>query len=179
MTNGIRIACLAACLSTGCGGSASHAHMGMSATAAPAPATAMTAETRADLDRVRAATAVYKDIAAAREAGFPNSTPRCLSHPTLGGMGYHYIDRRVVDDKLELERPEILLYARDRDGQDRLTGVEYIIPLSQWTKSEPPMFFGQTLKRSEELKLWYLHVWAWEENPSGLFADYNPKVKCS
>jgi hypothetical protein len=179
MTNGIRAACLAACLSTGCGGTTSHAHTGMSAGAAPPPATVMTPEVQADLDRVRAATAAYKDIAAAHKAGFPSSTPRCLSHPTLGGMGYHYIDRKVVDDKLELERPEILLYARDGNGQDRLTGVEYIIPLSQWTRSEPPIFFGQTLKRSEELKLWYLHVWAWEDNPSGLFADYNPKVKCS
>ena len=179
MTNGIRVVCLAACLATGCGGSTSHAHMEMATEAAPTPATVMTLEVRADLDRVRAATAAYKDISAARQAGFPNSTPRCLSHPTLGGMGYHYVDRKVVDDRLELERPEILLYARDEKGQDRLTGVEYIIPLSQWTRSEPPTFFGQTLKRSDELKLWYLHVWAWEENPSGLFADYNPKVKCS
>lgn len=178
MTNGIRVACLAALLPLACGRPASHAHMATPATEIAASSAPLDAATQRDLERVRTATAAYKDIAAAHAAGFPASTPACLAHPTLGGMGYHYVDRRAVDDKLELERPEILLYARDKDGKDRLTGIEYIIPLSRWTQSEPPTFFGQTLKRSEELKLWYLHVWAWEDNPAGLFADYNPRVKC-
>jgi len=28
------------------------------------------------------------------------------------------------------------------------------------------------------LGIWYLHVWHWEPNPSGVFADWNPNVKC-
>jgi hypothetical protein len=28
------------------------------------------------------------------------------------------------------------------------------------------------------LGIWYLHVWIWEPNPSGLFADWNPSVTC-
>jgi hypothetical protein len=175
MTIGIRVA-LTALLGLACSRPATHAHTAMPAADGAAPV--FDATTLQDLERLRTATAAYRDIAAAHAAGFPASTPRCLSDPTLGGMGYHYVDRRILDDKLELERPEILLYARDTDGKDRLTAVEYVIPLSQWTRSEPPTFLGQTLKRSEQLKLWYLHVWAWEENPAGLFADYNPKVKC-
>jgi len=26
--------------------------------------------------------------------------------------------------------------------------------------------------------VWALHVWAWRENPSGLYANWNPKVSC-
>jgi hypothetical protein len=37
---------------------------------------------------------------------------------------------------------------------------------------------GQNLKPAPSLKLWYLHVWVWQENPSGVFADWNPDVKC-
>ncbi len=37
---------------------------------------------------------------------------------------------------------------------------------------------GQNLKPARSLGLWYLHVWVWQENPSGLFADWNPSVKC-
>lgn len=174
----LRAACLAACLPLACSRPASHSHPAAEPMASGPSATTDDAATQRDLERVRAATQKYRDIAAARADGFPSGTPRCLSHPTAGVMGYHYVDQRRVDDKLELERPEILLYARDTDGKDHLTAIEYVIPLSRWTRSEPPRIFGQTLKRSEALKLWYLHVWAWEENPVGLFADYNPRVKC-
>jgi hypothetical protein len=37
---------------------------------------------------------------------------------------------------------------------------------------------GLELKRQDALKLWYLHMWAWTENSAGLFADFNPAVKC-
>jgi hypothetical protein len=37
---------------------------------------------------------------------------------------------------------------------------------------------GQKLKPAPGLKLWYRHVWVWLENPTGLFEDWNPKVKC-
>ena len=37
---------------------------------------------------------------------------------------------------------------------------------------------GQKLKPAPSLGIWYRHVWVWRENPSGLFADWNPLVKC-
>ena len=37
--------------------------------------------------------------------------------------------------------------------------------------AEPPTVMRQQLKRSDPLQLWYLHVWVWQDNPSGLFAD--------
>jgi hypothetical protein len=133
-----------------------------------------------DLERLRNATAPYRDLAAAQAVGYPTATPPCLSSP-VGGMGHHFVNRSHVDDKLDLERPEILLYGPppSADGKPKLLGVEYIIPYRILPpESQPPRIFGQDLKRSEELRLWYLHVWAWEQNASGLFADWNPAVKC-
>ena len=132
-----------------------------------------------DLELVRAATAPFRDLAAAQAAGYPTATPQCLSNATAGGMGHHYVKRDNVDGKLDLQQPEILLYAPAGEGKMKLVAVEYIIPYRILPpESAAPRILGQSLKQSEELKLWYLHVWAWEENPSGLFADWNPSVKC-
>lgn len=153
------------------------AALGVQRVHAQAPAAA--AGVAEDLARVRAATAGFKDIAAAQAAGYPTATPPCLANPPAGGMGHHYVNRAHVDGRLELERPEILLYAPDGSGKLKLVAVEYIIPYRILPpESEAPRIFGQALRQSESLKLWYLHVWAWEENPAGLFADWNPAVTC-
>jgi hypothetical protein len=133
-----------------------------------------------DLGRVRAATASYQDPAAAQAAGFPTTTPPCLDSLPVGTMGHHYVDRRIVDDKVDVEHPEILLYAPQPDGTQKLAAVEYIIPYRIRARSEtPPRIFDQDMKRQDALNLWYLHVWAWQENPAGLFADWNPTVHCA
>ena len=83
-----------------------------------------------------------------------------------------------MDARVEVEKPEILLYER-RGDQYALNGVEYIIPFTRWPRdSVTPTVMGQPLRRNEELKLWYLHMWAWTRNPAGLFADWNPEVRC-
>lgn len=146
---------------------------------AQAPPDAATPGVADDLARLRAATAGFRDIAAAHAAGYPTATPPCLANPPAGGMGHHYVNRAHVDGRLELERPEILLYAPDGSGKLKLVAVEYIIPYRILpAESEAPRIFGQPLRQSDQLKLWYLHVWAWEENPGGLFADWNPAVTC-
>lgn len=38
--------------------------------------------------------------------------------------------------------------------------------------------FNRDMIRSEALNIWYIHVWAWKRKPLGLFADWNPMVKC-
>jgi hypothetical protein len=44
---------------------------------------------------------------------------------------------------------------------------------------DPPAGMGyHHSKRAPSLGLWYLHVWAWLENPSGVTADFNPHVRC-
>lgn len=32
--------------------------------------------------------------------------------------------------------------------------------------------------RTYNLRIWYLHVWAWTSNPEGMFANFQPDVKC-
>jgi hypothetical protein len=127
---------------------------------------------------VRAATEPFRVLDKAVAAGYLREVHQCIQNPPEGGMGFHHPNPGLRDDKLEVEKPEMLTYARTPDGQYKLTGVEYIVPISAWSRSEPPTIMGQNLKRADSLGIWYLHVWIWEPNPSGLFADWNPRVAC-
>lgn len=132
-----------------------------------------------DTARVRSATVAFRSLDAAVDAGYPRDVATCLDHPELGAMGYHHMNRALLDDSLEMERPEILLYERAPDGDYALNGVEYIVPYSARPRdATPPTIMGMDLKRADGLRLWYLHAWIWKENPAGLFADWNPNVEC-
>jgi hypothetical protein len=134
---------------------------------------------RRDLEVLRAATTRFHDIAAAHAAGYPSTMPKCIADSTMGGMGYHLIDRSLFDDKLEIERPEMLIYAPAAEGKVELVAVEYVVPYRAVpATAKPPRIFDQDLKRYDQLNYWALHVWAWRPNPSGLFADWNPTVRC-
>jgi hypothetical protein len=54
---------------------------------------------------------------------------------------------------------------------------EYIVPIEAWTSEEPPNLFGLDFHQHGTLPLWILHAWIWKDNPSGVFTDYNPKVR--
>jgi hypothetical protein len=131
-----------------------------------------------DVTAVRAATESFKLLDNAVAAGYDAHVMQCVQNPPEGGMGFHHAKAALRDSNLEVEKPEILTYARRPDGQYKLTGVEYVVPIAAWSRHEPPSIMGQNLKRAESLGIWYLHVWIWEPNPSGLFADWNPRVKC-
>ena len=140
------------------------------------------AQVASGFERVRAATKSFVSIDSAVAAGYPRTVAACIKHTehgTHGAMGYHHINRTIVDTVLEIEKPEILLYEKRGDGTYRLNGVEYIVPYRLWSRDrQPPKLMGLDLKREDNLNLWYLHMWAWTENPAGLFADYNPAVAC-
>jgi hypothetical protein len=132
-----------------------------------------------DLTRLRDATRPFQNLDAAVAAGYARDVPNCLVHEHHGAMGYHHGNPALNDANLEIERPEILLYERMRDGSYHLNGVEYIVPYRSWSRdSVAPVAFGQRLKHEDNLKVWYLHVWAWTNNADGLFADFNPAVEC-
>jgi hypothetical protein len=131
-----------------------------------------------DVTAVRAATEPFKVLDNAVAAGYERHVSQCVQHPPHGAMGFHHEKAALRDATLEVDKPEILTYARTPDGQYKLTGVEYVVPFAAWPRSEPPTIMGQNLKRAESLGIWYLHVWIWEPNPSGLFADWNPRVRC-
>lgn len=127
----------------------------------------------------RAATARFVSLDSAVAAGYARDVRQCFADPHHGAMGFHHINRAYLDANVEIERPEILLYERLPDGAYRLNGIEYIIPYRVWSRdSTPPRIMGLDLKRQESLELWYLHMWLWTENSAGLFADFNPAVRC-
>ncbi len=166
-----RLAICTVAATVGC--AAPHAHP-------PTPsAAAYGAVVQQGLDRVRVVTAAFVTLDSAVAKGYVRDVPRCFDHPQHGAMGFHHLNRAYVDARAEVDRPEILLYERRSDGTYALNGVEYIIPYTRWPRdSVPPRIFDLDMKREDDLKLWYLHMWAWTPNSAGLFADYNPAVKC-
>jgi hypothetical protein len=140
------------------------------------------ADTRvsAGLEQLRVATRPFQQLDAAVAAGYNGNVKDCLVHEHHGAMGYHHVNSNYVDAKVEVDKPEILLYERMPDGSYRLNGVEFIIPYRAWPRdSVAPILMGQQLKHEDNLKIWYLHVWAWSNNQDGVFADFNPNVQCS
>ena len=130
-----------------------------------------------DITRLRAATERLKVSSVAVDAGYAPET-NCVQHQPHGAMGIHFNNMALRDATLDVEKPEVLVYEKRPDGTFQLNGVEFLVPFTAWTKTEPPSIMGQNLKRADALGFWYLHVWNWAPNPSGLFADWNPTVKC-
>jgi hypothetical protein len=130
-----------------------------------------------DIMTIRHATAKFKTIEAAEAAGYKKGTD-CIQYQPAGAMGYHWQNNDLLDTTLDLEHPEVLVYEKMPDGSFQLNGVEFLVPISAWKSSEPPRIMGQALIKADSIGLWFLHVWTWKPSPSGLFAMWNPDVKC-
>ena len=125
-------------------------------------------------------TARYQDVAIAERDGYTSSrdTLGCFEQAGKGGMGLHFIDEALLDDHLDVAAPEALVYELGADGEVvGLVAHEYIVPVDAWTSDSPPQLFGMDLHRHPTLPLWVLHTWLWKDNPTGLFADWNPAVR--
>lgn len=130
-----------------------------------------------DVKAVREATEAFHSVEKAQSVGYTQET-ECIEKQPEGGMGYHFTRRELRDGTVEVDKPEVLVYEKRVDGSFKLNGVEYIVPLDAWKKSEPPTIMGQAMKRFDRAGFYYLHVWIWEQSPSGIFADWNPRVSC-
>ena len=148
------------------------------------------AELNRQLASLRAATARFHDIDAARAAGYtilfdpdgagPGSA--CLAQSDAA-MGEHYVHPGALFDQgaLDVATPEALIYEPMKNGKYRLVGVEYVIPFSDVPATAPaPALFGQAFMANHNpgFQLWALHVWAWKDNPDGIFSAWNPNVTC-
>lgn len=140
------------------------------------------------VEKVRLATAQFIDVNAAMHAGWVQGTP-CVSGPASGAMGVHFIlPSRVGDGVLKADEPEALIYEPMPNGALRLVGVEFIVLASDWALAHPdggtPDVDGHLTNYVGEpnrygLHAFYeLHVWAWQNNPNGSFADFNTQVSC-
>ena len=133
------------------------------------------------LAAIRAATARFHRFDVAYEEGydflFLNTCMVDGSGANRGGMGYHYVNVGLLDDGVNIATPEAVLYEPGPDGQLRLVALEYVIPKAAWTQPDPPVLLGQEFTLNA-FDLWALHVWVWKQNPSGIYADWNPNVDC-
>lgn len=133
-----------------------------------------------DLALLRQVTAPFHSFERATAAGWAAQITPCMTDPGgAGGMGFHYGNLSLFDGSATVDKPELLLYEPDRNGKLSLVAVEYIIPYTFVPRSAaPPVLFGQQFKQVDVFQLWGLHAWVWSENPSGMFADWNPRVTC-
>jgi hypothetical protein len=137
---------------------------------------------------VRQATEDFRNVRKAIDAGY-ESTGSCVTGPEKGAMGIHYANGTLIGDGLiDAKAPELLIYEQ-KDGRLRLVGVEFLVLADAWNAShpngEPPVLMGQHFhfvgspNRYRLPAFYELHVWAWRDNPSGDFVDWNPDVSCS
>jgi hypothetical protein len=140
------------------------------------------------IDKVHDATARYTDINVAIAEGWVAATP-CVSGPDTGAMGVHLVlSSRINAGVLKAEQPEALIYEPMANGAMRLVGVEFIVLASVWESNNPgggvPALDGNLLNyipapNRYGLPAFYeMHVWAWEHNPKGSYADWNTHVTC-
>jgi hypothetical protein len=138
----------------------------------------------AQLAEVRLLTEKYRDIKVAIADGY-QPTNFCMSIAE-GAMGYHYARRNDVDDKLDIDHPEFMLYVPTRQGLT-LGAVEYMKPDADQdlaTDYDRPSLFGQPFDGPMEphepwqRRHYDLHVWLGQYNPDGMFARYNPRFAC-
>jgi hypothetical protein len=159
---------------------AASAEEDMSAQAAAVPTTLV--------NEVRQATGRFRDINVAIAEGWVPATP-CVSGPNSGAMGVHFLlPQRLHDGMLKADEPEALIYEPLSNGAMRLVGVEFIVIASEWKKHNPkagpPAVEGVLTNLVTDpnrygLPAFYeLHVWAWEKNPDGNYADWNTLVSC-
>jgi hypothetical protein len=157
-------------------------------------ATAQHHESTADKDQtndlvriVREATERFKDVAVAENEGYALQFG-CVSGPDVGAMGLHYVNGPLVmDGDLDPTRPEIVIYEAMPNGRLKLTGADFLVLKDAWHAKHgaaTPELMGQLLHLFESPnrfglpEFYTLHVWAWKENPNGMFVNWHPKVSC-
>ena len=139
------------------------------------------------VQELRSKLGAYKNVEAAGKAGY-KLFHGCVNGPDGGAMGVHFVkDALVGDGKIDADNPEALIYEY-RNGKFNLVAVEYVVIADDWNKANdnmPPVLKGQLFtynvtpnRYGIPAAFYALHVWAWKDNPNGMFADWNPRVSC-
>ena len=125
---------------------------------------------------------------------------------SLGGMGIHYFrpdllgitappNPRVdgTGTHTDFRKPAILIYEPRADGSLELVAVENLVFRKAWHaagNARPPSFHGveydamsddpaTPVDEAHMFEPHYdRHVWLYRDNPSGMFAQFNPTVTC-
>ena len=139
------------------------------------------------LAQLRQVTAKFQRFDVATNSGYAAQITPCWTHHSAGAMGYHYGDTDLFDATVDLLNPEVVIYEPQKGGHMNLVGMEYIVPLEAWEAAghdlndptDVPRLLDQPYTRHSFLPIFKLHIWLWRQNPSGMFADWNPKVSCA
>ena len=158
------------------------------------------------LAAVRRATAAFHNIDKAIAAGYVSPVGGECDASPAGTMGVHAPNRALLQAPLDPEKPAVLLYIPTGGGNYRLVAVEYFqavllrntttgavapwfeptLPTSGYVIVNPaPSLFEQTFQGPMAGHVpgqpWHydLHVWLWDTNPNGMFAQWNPSISCN
>lgn len=127
----------------------------------------------------------YQDVSVAEAEGFVPAS-ECTESPE-GGMGVHYLHPARAAAPVDATAPAILLYQPTADGGLRLMGAEWFqadADQDLTTDDDRPALWGQPFSgpmpgHDPMMPVHYdLHVWLYDSNPAGVFADWNPSVSC-
>jgi len=136
------------------------------------------------------ATKKYRHFEAVTAAEGWDMKTTCVSGNETGAMGIHIVNSsRAGTGKIDPAAPTALIYEPQANGDLVLVGVEFIHDAAAWAKLNPngpatPSVDGHLMNLVDApnrygLPAFYeLHVWAFEENPKGAFADWNTHVTC-
>jgi len=128
-------------------------------------------------DRVRFENHRFKDVAVAVSEGY--APIPCASGIDGGAMGVHYVNAALLGaDVVDISRPQAVMYEPASDGKMTLIAVEYITSKGPASLEGQLFNFTGTPNRYGLGPFYQLHVWAWKDNPRGVFADMNPTVSC-
>lgn len=116
--------------------------------------------------------------------------PRILvveDEPTVRDLARRLLERRGYRVHVAADASDALEVCRSLPSLGfRLVGIEWFVPVDGPNTATPrPYLFGQgfdgPMAGHEPGQPYHydLHVWAWEPNPSGMFAQFNPNVNCS
>ncbi|WP_374776368.1 hypothetical protein OG756_29985 [Streptomyces sp. NBC_01310] len=141
----------------------------------------------ADRAIVYAATAPYQVHGKAVAAGYVPDT-YCV-YDRVGGtgaLGYPHFNH-AYDNSVDPAKPAALYYEDDGRGGKRLVGVQWLVydrDQKLTTDDDRPTMFGTAFKGPKPGNFpgqpvhYALHLWLWKKNPSGLYATFNPAVRC-
>ncbi len=102
-------------------------------------------------------------------------------------MGIHYVNQAALGDPaIDPMKPEILNYAPSAGGLELVAAEYFKVDGDQnlATDGDRPRVFGRAFDGPMEghapgmPRHYDLHVWLWKRNPAGVFAQWNPDVRC-
>ncbi len=135
-----------------------------------------------ELAKVRDGLVRFKDVNTAVAEGYV-SLEECVSGPD-GGMGVHYLNAKNMNST-DPAKPTVLQYM-PKDGGMMLVGAEWLV-MKEAAGNHVPHIFGQSFAgpmpghepgMPKEAVHYDKHAWLFIDAPTGVFADFNPNVKC-